>query len=173
MMTTRLRKGLTLLEILVAIVVVAIVLGIGHRVLSIVGDHAIRHSHSQAPVTLFFTTLRNLALQIDLRSGSMPLRGTEASAQFSSWCTAAAGWPRRCDAHLTLHQDKGRCRALLKFDGDSVSLATADPCKLGYLIDAESGGHWALTWTDTERTPLAIQISLGSDTLLVRLGRRG
>lgn len=176
-------RGFTLIEVLVALVVGAIVLLGAHRILAILADQAHALTRHEADVDQNANgerTLRDLVGQLELGSpGTIPFTGSQDTVQFSSWCESPAGWLERCQVMLSFVA-RGDSQVLRAQLGTTQSFDLIRGLSAGgfrYLESAAGGGQWFQRWGTGITSPLGIGVLLARgdtvDTMLVRIGPRG
>lgn len=174
----RQRPGFTLLELIVAIAVGAIVL-LGARALADrLGDSASTigaSSRSAAAAMHDDRELRAIVGQMEVATdGSVNFGGSATEAHFNSWCRVAAGWEEPCA--VTLSVTSSQTSAVL-VDATSGRPPTLDTIAAGatllYLARADGGGSWIRRWGDGVTVPIAIGIATPRDTTILRIGSRG
>jgi len=176
-------NGFTLIEVLVALVVGAIVLLGAHRLLAILADRAqalVLHATDADRDANGERMLRDLVGRLELGSpGTIPFTGSPDTVLFSSWCEAPARWLERCQVTLSF-ASQGDHEALQARLGAARPLDLLGGFSNGtfrYLESAAQGGRWFERWGTGITAPLGIGIlrQRGNviDTLLVRIGPRG
>lgn len=176
-------SGFTLIEVLVALMVGAIVLLGARQVLAILTDqsHSLARRATQTDRDANGErVLRDLVGQLELGSpGTVPFSGLPDTVHFSSWCEGPSGWLERCAVTLSFAADSDHetLRAQL---GASPPLDLVRGFRSGafrYLESAASGGQWFQKWGTGITAPLAIGIVMvrddAVDTMVVRIGPRG
>ncbi len=173
------RRGFTLIEVLVALLIGATIVLCGRLLLEGVSDDARRMTtfaqlsdHEENGQRL----LRSTVMAIDVSAaGAEPFAGDERLARFTSWCARPGGWQERCVVTLAITGDTAAASLML-------TLAEAAPFnirsgfrhgELRYLMDARDGGHWLRSWETGLTAPLAIGAVLDADTLVLVIGERG
>jgi prepilin-type N-terminal cleavage/methylation domain-containing protein len=173
------QAGFTLIEVMVALTVGAVVLLGAHALLSQLGDSAERIAASAVALD------REASADAVLRSAVADLeavddaehrfQGSEQGARFLTWCPVPEGWVEPCDAML----------GIIRVGDENVlalELGAAEPIALRrgfragtlrYLMGAEDGGVWLSEWTSAVAPPLAVGVVLDTDTLILRIGERG
>ncbi|MCC6317237.1 MAG: prepilin-type N-terminal cleavage/methylation domain-containing protein [Gemmatimonadaceae bacterium] len=165
------RKGLTLIEVLLALVVASTILLMARHLMSVATTALDRAKDDASPVDAAYVALRTLFLHAS--SGEFgALLGDENRLAFRSQCDAPGGWLEACDAELTIEQGDDGCSLHLSAGGSPVAIASRQPCGLRYLVTAAGGGEWASTWTDAAHRPVAVEVVAGGDTLIFRVGGR-
>lgn len=173
------RAGFTLVEVMVALVVGAVVVLGARMLLDQLGDSAVRTVAAAARVDREANgeqLLRDLAGRLEVgtdRSGQFS--GEPTATHFSSWCDMPSGWQERCAVTLVVAADGGHHALLAEFaDGDILTLLTrSEPIALRYLDDPRAGGRWFTSWGAGITAPLAFAVISGRDTIVVRIGARG
>ena len=179
------RKGFTLIEVLVALSLSALVLLLAHRVFTAVVDGAARVR--EARLTLDRTAnarrwLTDAWGSLAVGQGSGGFGGGPTQADFGAWLpTASRGF---VSARVVLAVRDGRLVAAL--DGrDTVDLVdSANSVAFDYLMDPGVNARWVGTWLSPVTAPLAVRIRLTRgtpsrtptermDTLLFLIGPRG
>lgn len=173
------RPGFTLVEVMVALLVSAVVVLGARTLLEQLGDSAQR---TVAAARLADRTangdrmLRDLAGRLDMGGeGTARFSGEPTTTSFRSWCDRPSGWQERCAVTLVVREARGRSLLVgILAPGDSVILLDrGTPIELRYLIDQRSGGRWFSNWGAGITAPLALAVISGSDTMIVRIGDRG
>lgn len=177
--SSRGHDGFTLIEVIVALVISAIVLLGARAMLGEVGDDALRiaaqtrHVDTEANAE---RALRALVRGLELSGNdSAQFSGDEQKTQFSSWCDVPGGWQERCSVELVVERRR---------DGDALVIQTSTrppilvregmrAASLRYLSTVSGGGEWIRVWGTGITAPLAIGIILDADTLIVPIGERG
>lgn len=170
------RKGFTLVEIVVATVLIALVA-------ITVRDFFSALSDSQARVVEVTRTLdqagnqerflRSLVGALDL-SGPDGFSGDSTGAEFVSRCVASLGWQERCVVRLRLVAAPASSQLVVDLPGGPVATLTlAREAEFRYLSSVESGAHWTRSWPSGAFAPRAISIVSPTDTVVLRIGDRG
>jgi prepilin-type N-terminal cleavage/methylation domain-containing protein len=174
------RSGFTLLEVLIALGIGALVLMASRTLLTQVADGADATTRAARADDLTANTdqeIRALFGQVEV--GPAPdqqFSGDEHGVTFSSWCPAPAGWPERCSAMVTL----------AKYGRDSVDLVACvstgdtlrvpigvEPGAFIYLSDPHQEVRWLRSWGSGGTAPWAVGVVVGRDTSILRIGERG
>jgi hypothetical protein len=177
------RLGITLLEVLVALVVIGVTVGAARAI-----AEQIASSGRAATRTLdrrLLVRARENELRRTFALASAPVDSTGVfdgainDAVLTTRCVDARGFEGLCRCRLRIDGTGASdvvlerlCDALAQPDTlitDSVSLTML------YLVDAANGGRWMREWRRTNSLPRAIGIirAGSSDTLIVRIGERG
>ena len=175
------RRGFTLVEVMVALVVMGVVLVGARTMLGQIADDADRITAAAADADREANAealLRAVAGRLELSAtpaDSARLEGEPRGMRFRSWCEVPDGWLERCRASLGFIQvDGGNVLALRLSTGELVQLRRGFRTgELVYLRDAGDGGDWAGRWSTRLAAPLAIGIVIDGDTTIVPIGERG
>lgn len=172
-------SGFTLIEVVVALVVSAIVMLGARAMLGEVGDDALRISAETRRLDAEANgerMMRSLARQLDLGTGeASQFGGDPRQVSFASWCDVPSGWRERCAVTLTLEPIAGKS-ALVVRTSKGAALVVRNGVVAGelrYLTTVTAGGEWIRVWGAGITAPLAIGIILDRDTLIVPIGERG
>jgi prepilin-type N-terminal cleavage/methylation domain-containing protein len=172
-------SGFTLVEVLVALVVSAIILLGTRAILGAMSDNAqtiLADTHAVDESANAERSLRSVVRQLDVADGpGTEFAGDSTRAIFSSWCDAPRGTLDRCAIKLSVEADTIGKKLLLAGPpgGTIVIRSGVHHAALRYLDSAALGGHWIETWARGITAPLAIGIIVNADTLIVRVGVRG
>ncbi|MFN2399097.1 MAG: type II secretion system protein J [Gemmatimonadaceae bacterium] len=165
--------GFTLVEVMVALTISAMVLLGARLMLTSVAHHADRISARARATDREVNAerlLRALVQRIEVGTDeAMQFGGTESEARFSTWCEVPAGWLERCVVNLTLDSALAVTLPL----GVLVLRDSVKTGALRYLNSVANGGEWFRRWGTGITTPLGIGIVLDRDTLILRIGERG
>lgn len=173
------RSGFTLIEVMVALLVSAIIVLGARTLLEQLGDSAQR---TVAAATLADRAangdqlLRDLAARLDMGGGDAArFSGDPTTTSFRSWCDSPSGWQERCAVTLVVRAGRGGSALVgILTPGDSVTLLDrGTPIELRYLGDPGSGGAWFSSWGAGITAPVALAVISGADTMIVRIGDRG
>jgi prepilin-type N-terminal cleavage/methylation domain-containing protein len=176
-------SGFTLIEVLVALVVGAIVLLGAQRILATLSDqaHALtRHATDSDRDANGERMLRDLLGRLEIGSpGTIPFTGSPDTVRFSSWCEAAEGWLERCNVTLSF-APRGDREVLRAQVGHAAPFDLVGGFSAGafrYLESAAAGGQWFQRWGTGITAPLGIGVVVEQehavDTMLIRIGPRG
>lgn len=178
------RPGFTLIEILVAMTVAAVVL-LGA---DLVYEQLAASGHALASAARVDDAarggemlLRQLIREVDVSpsDSGTSLRtfgGDAREARFTSWCTRPGGWKAECQVDLRVGSDTtaGGSIVAVTSTGDTAQIRLPSATTvLRYLLDASNGGHWLVSWGHGPTVPQAIGVVSGNDTTVLRIGSRG
>lgn len=172
------RRGFTLVEVVVALAISALVILSGRMLLESLGDaadridRAARDGDGDANGERL---LRALVGQIDVGSKGATFGGDEQSAQFTSWCQSPRGWRERCRITLAIEEANAAPVLTTMLPGNDrvVLYRAAHTLRLRYLVDPSAGGTWFINWGGGLLAPRAIGVIADSDTLIIRIGEHG
>lgn len=174
---TNSRRGLTLIELLVAVAVTGVVLLCARALadgLTATQMAVERKRRSVDASEIGERLLRGVALNFQSANAESEMfAGAADSARFTSWCPSAQGWLDRCLVRLRI--DNGLVLQFTNFDERLAADRRA--VALLFLQDATRGGTWTSEWSPSRTAPMAIGIvrvgAVGSDTVILRIGARG
>lgn len=170
----RARRGITVLELIVALLVGTIAIAGARAVASAVHDLGTRLDAVHRETSSAFEgerTWRRLVLASEAgRDRDATFAGDARFARFDSWCAVPGGWGERCvvtgmlsltpsgdSLHLILSSSTGDLLTLGQFPG---------PGKFLYLDDAAHGGAWIGEWAHGPTAPVAVAIASATDTII-------
>jgi prepilin-type N-terminal cleavage/methylation domain-containing protein len=175
-----LRRGFTLIELVVALFVSGIVLLGARLILESLGatEGRMREVAERADrVANGDRLLRTLFARLEVGTDeAREFGGDERVARFTTWCDVPAGWLERCQAEVAIDTATGGGAALVArlSTGERVVLRQGFQAgALRYLNTPAGGGQWFRVWGHGITAPLAIGVITDADTLIVRIGERG
>ncbi len=178
-------RGFTLIEVLLALTLGALVVLLAHRIFTGVLDSVRRVAEARAGLDRDQNARRWLvealgSLEVGERAG--PFAGHPDRVEFGSWQRTPQGWLSQ--QRLTL--GAGGSRLVARFaDGDSLVLAdSVADVQCDYLLEPGERAIWVREWISPVSAPIAIRLRIartGSgewgagivDTLLLIVGPRG
>jgi prepilin-type N-terminal cleavage/methylation domain-containing protein len=172
--------GFTLIEVLVAIIITAMVALLSHQIAGTVADHARRARDVRRATDRegnAYALLRSAFLSLEVGRDSAPaFLGNADRLQFSTWLTTADGWPERRTLELALRSH--RWVASAPPDADVVLAEGLVDLHFDFLVTAGAAPTWVRQWESTVSAPLAVRIRVTwavgpSDTLLFLIKSRG
>lgn len=183
------RHGFTLLELLVALVVSAVVL-LGARAISeTMADAAHRSTIAAREADRSINAervLREVIGRIEVADhDGRSFDGSATRARFTSWCAVPAGWLERCSVTLLVDSTQAlssttadaptRGALLLVLSTGDTLLVRSDFAhgSLRYIAASDQGSTWYSEWGKGITVPAAVGVVIDGDTTLVRLGDRG
>ena len=176
-------RGFTLVEVMVALVVIGVVVLGARAMLGQLADSADRITAAAAEADRAANAealLREAVGRLETRPAASAadetrFAGDERGASFRTWCDVPDGWMEPCDASLGFITVDGQpALALSLSTGEMVALRSGFRAgSLAYLRDAGGGGGWVRHWGASITAPLAIGVVIDGDTSIVRIGERG
>jgi prepilin-type N-terminal cleavage/methylation domain-containing protein len=176
------RRGLTLIEVLIALVVTSVVVLTGRQVAEQVAGAA--RTNLAAVDARLATISEEEELRRSLRLARAPLDSSGAfdggldRMEWSSRCTVTRGWDEPCRCTLRVAKGVDSSYALRSCDsriGSDTLLRDGRGIAMLFLADAVNGGRWYRVWGRASSVPFAVgfvRFGVG-DTVIVRVGTRG
>jgi len=183
-------RGFTLIEVMVALTLGALVLLLAHRLFTGVADGAVRLTEARQTLDREANARRWLAaafgsLEIDSASGGFA--GDLSHVEFGSWQLTQYGWFSR--RRITLTRNGNRLVALEPPDSIVLSDSVSD-LQLDYLLEVGDVGRgdsapvspgerarFVRQWISPVSAPIAVRLRVTHagvvDTVLVIVGSRG
>ncbi len=168
------RRGFTLIEVTIALVVGGMALSAAVALLTGLGERADQIRAAAARVDRDANAERLLrSLWTNLRpsdDSSPTVSGDSMAVEFSAWCESVEGWLRPCRARLAVDHDGPASHFTLVLSAAETMTMTfwsrkRDPGRIRYLRNAANGGTWMTRWTDIV-PPAAIAVITGADTVV-------
>jgi prepilin-type N-terminal cleavage/methylation domain-containing protein len=175
------RAGFTLVEVMVALVVMGVVLVGARTMLGQLADDADRITAAASDADREANAdglLRTIAGRLEvspLPGREVRFEGQPQGMRFHSWCEVPDGWLERCRASLGFIRLEGENVLALRLStGEMVPLRRGFAAgELVYLREAAAGGDWVRTWGASITPPIAFALVVDGDTTLVAIGERG
>lgn len=167
------RRGVTVIELMVALSLAGIVLLTAHGLLGVLGDSRTmiaRDALAQDDAGTGFRRLRDALLMRQVpEAATRPFFGDATGAEFDSRCQRAGGWlePCRVEIQLKAHaestvvelrEDAGPWSAAARFDSS---------WHLAYQERRTDGRSWRARWGTSIARPSAVALVHGPDTLVL------
>jgi len=175
----RCRRGFTLLEVVVALAVGALVVLVAERLFTSVADASHRLAVARTTLDRTENARRWLAaalgsVEVDAPSGQS-FEGHADRATFTTWLRTSGGW--WAPVRLTIGLSDGRLVAA-PVPGNTLVLAdSVTSVGLDYLLAPRADSPWAWEWVSGVSAPLAVRVRVTkgamADTLLFVIGERG
>jgi len=173
------RPAFTVLELIVALTLGALVIVAARALLETIGEHALRVTATAGQLDADANgerLLRTLAGRLEIGADSADTFGGDASSlSFSSWCQVPRGWLEPCRVRLALVPDHTGVAIVARLStGENLTIrrgAISDGFR--YLASPAAGGSWYGQWGRGLSAPLAFGIIIDGDTMIVRVGERG
>jgi prepilin-type N-terminal cleavage/methylation domain-containing protein len=164
------RKGLTVIEVLVALLLSSITVSIGVGVWSALGSVGDRSSSDiDATAIQRAATLRHHLPSGGL-SDSSGLAGTPLRFAFPSHCLSASGWREACVVDIRIDGAEGEASLSVR-EGTrdaALILGPAAELRLVYLGTDDVGAlRWLPAWEPTRSVPRAVAAIVDSDTIVL------
>jgi prepilin-type N-terminal cleavage/methylation domain-containing protein len=182
-MNARGGSGFTLVEVLVALIVTALVALIAHGIFGAALDSARELRTARGSLDREVNSGRLLAsafLSLDVGEDAGPFEGRSDRVEFTSWLPTPDGWWER--SRVRLRADGGK---LLYEAGSAPAIELSDSVvdlHVDYLLEPGAAARWVGNWTSAVSAPLAVRLRLlrvpqtgrqVSDTVLFLIGGRG
>lgn len=173
--------GFTLVEVMVAVVVIGVVLVGARTMLGQLADDADRITGAAADADRDANAdalLRAIAGRLEVSpvpEREVRFEGQPDGARFHSWCQVPDGWLERCEVSLGfVRLDDGSALVLRLSTGEMVPLRRGvGRGEILYLRDAAQGGAWMKSWGASITAPVALGVVVDGDTSIIRIGERG
>jgi prepilin-type N-terminal cleavage/methylation domain-containing protein len=175
------RAGFTLVEVMVALVVMGVVLVGARGMLGQIADDADRIGAAAREADRESNAdalLRSIAGRLEVSpvvGQVVRFEGEPQGTRFHSWCEVPDGWLEACQVSLGFIELEGAPALAMRLStGETVPLRRGfRKGEILYLRDAASGGAWVKSWGATITAPLAFGIVVDGDTSIIRIGERG
>ena len=169
--------GFTLVEVIVALAIGAVVLVSARALLDGLASHArvtVRMMHTIDDQVNAERMARQIVGNAALAPGqAASFVGTPTEATFESWCPSARGTLEQCHVRLSLVSTGETPTVVLSpSTGQPVTLLSGRKAQLRYLADPADGGHWEDQWKSIQTPPLALAAGAGGHSLFLRIGER-
>jgi prepilin-type N-terminal cleavage/methylation domain-containing protein len=184
-------SGFTLIEVMVALALSALVVLLAHRLFTGVADGATRLTEARMALDREANARRWLVAafgSLDAGQADGSFDGNPEQVEFASWQLTPTGWFSR--RRITLTRDSTHLVALAS-PGDTIVLSeSVSDLELDYLLDVASDGQndstpgapgerarFVREWISPVSAPIAIRLRISHaervDTLFVIVGPRG
>jgi prepilin-type N-terminal cleavage/methylation domain-containing protein len=178
------RRGFTLVELMVALVVTALVTLLAHGAFAVAIDGArelrrVRIAEDRTRNAERWLAAAFLSLEVG-QQGASSFEGQRDRIHFTSWLVTSSGWMERADVRLGLSGS-----ALIARVGDAAPVVLADSAKavaFDYLLEPGAESRWAAEWVSPVSAPIAVRVRLEgtgpagairADTVLYLVKSRG
>jgi prepilin-type N-terminal cleavage/methylation domain-containing protein len=186
-MTRAIRRGFTLLEVMVALTIGGLVLLGARSLLEAVSDVAGQLTASTRAVDAVANADRLLhTLFARLEVGTpwaRPFGGDDRTVRFTTWCDTSAGTLVPCDAAVGFDHQADSTALIVCLTpvsprasigpGTVVLRRGIRSGTLRYVNTPAAGGQWFWRWGDAVVAPVAAAVIIDGDTTIVRIGARG
>jgi prepilin-type N-terminal cleavage/methylation domain-containing protein len=173
-------RGFTLVEVLVALTVTALVALLAHQIAGAVSEQAGRLRDARRTLdrrSNGYAVLRSAFLSVEVGLDSAPaFLGDADRVRFAAWVATADGWQERRSVELALQGD--RWVASAPPDADVLLADGVAGLRFDYLLELGAGAAWVRQWESAVSAPLAVRILVirrrgPADTLLFPIKSRG
>lgn len=173
----RRRAGFTLVEVIVAMAIAAIVILAAHRIFTGVADGA--RAVATARENLDRSVNARRWLKATFLSIEPPFEGRANHASFTSWQLMPGGWFEQTPTRLL--QESGNFLAVTGAERLQLADRVSDVA-FDYLLDPGADSKWVREWISPVSTPLAVRVRITGcgrryagcvDTLLFLVKERG
>ena len=177
-MRCRSRRAFTLVEVLVALALSAMVLVGARGLLDALGAHSTSVLRSARELDSSMNAedvLRRALADLVVRSDTFPsFEGDEVAFTFGASCDTPRGWREPCSVRVAAERTDSGYQLVFRQDaGSAVMLRTGlARTALRYLLSADEGGQWTARWQNTLMLPLAVGLIADDDTIVARVGER-
>ena len=174
-MTGRRQSGFSLIEVVVALSIAAIVVLIARSMLEAIGDNSrnvMRITASNDAEANGRQMLRTLLEMTATQGDSVGFVGKPQWTRFGSRCASPGGWTERCVVTLRVDTARGAAAFRLAINSE-MELLLEHGFRFGailYLAAATDGGVWVRDWVSKQSAPLALGLVADGDTTIVRVG---
>lgn len=180
-MRARSRAGFTLIELVVALLVVGIVVSLTHQVFAVVVEGARTLEASRTALDRGANARRWMQaawLSLEVGGEAGAFEGHRGSAEFTTWTMTPGGWFESARIRLELTDSQWVARSR----GRALLLAEPiDAVEFDYLLTPGEASQWVHEWVSPASAPLAVRIRVRraacrgqcTDTLLFLIGPRG
>ena len=176
------RRGFTLIEVMVALSLSAMVLLMAHRLFGTAADALLSLRRSREELDREQNGARWLTLafgNLDVADSAGGFEGLPDRVRFASWQLTAPGWLERVPVELSAEGGAFVARA-----GAEPPITIADSVlatEFDYLLEPGARTKWVHTWISPLSSPVAVRLRIArranaaawTDTLLVLIGERG
>jgi prepilin-type N-terminal cleavage/methylation domain-containing protein len=170
-------RGFTLIEVMAALVVGAVVMTLLYRLLTVIGTGLASARRTSASLETDANTRRWLkrafgSVEVG-QPGDSPFEGSAMRLSCTTWLEVPGGWLERGQLSLALRGDSLEAR----YPAGNLLIATnVIAIELAYL-GSTSRATWEAAWDSPVAPPLAVRLILiraeASDTLTYLIGGRG
>ncbi len=174
------RRGFTLVEVLVAVVVSGMVALLAHQLFGAALEGSARLRDARRDLDRRgnahqYLRAAFLSLEVGIDSAGA-FMGQRDRVRFTSWLPAAEGWLERRTVELGLEGD--RLIAAAPPDADMELARGVTGLRFDYLLEPGAESHWVAEWESEVSAPLAVRVRIThrnerSDTMLYLIKGRG
>jgi prepilin-type N-terminal cleavage/methylation domain-containing protein len=181
------KRGFTLIEVLVALTIGAVVVLLAHQLFGAVAERGRMLTTARAALDRSANARRWLDatfLSLDVGTeGASGFEGRPDHAAFTAWLLTPDGWFER--RQVTLGAEQGRLWATVT-PGNPIALVdSVTDVQFDYLLEPGAESRWVREWVSPLSAPVAVRIRIGKpgcgmrdagcvvDTLLFLIKERG
>jgi prepilin-type N-terminal cleavage/methylation domain-containing protein len=174
------RRGVTLIELMVALALVALVTTLAHLLLTVMDRAEARlqllvQQHADEATAAY--AWRDLVLH----ATTSPLAdrqprffvGTSNGVQFTSWCRGSRGFRVSCTVSARPQEATTRVGLLVSAGGSAWLVVTEGPVSLRYLEGSSGDLRWISDWQESRILPGGVALVGVRDTIVTRIGTSG
>jgi prepilin-type N-terminal cleavage/methylation domain-containing protein len=175
-MSRRNRRGMTLLEIVVALALAFVVVSLGARLLNQVDDAAGRMllaTNASAREANGARLLGELLWQAESSTDSTRrFRGEARSLECWTWCLTSRGFATRCSVLLSIDSlpDSSVVWAQVNAGDSYVVRRQLGAAQFRYIDVSPSDSGWPARWQTNTSLPLAVALVTATDTTIYPVG---
>jgi prepilin-type N-terminal cleavage/methylation domain-containing protein len=182
--SSRLRRGFSLVEVMIALALAGTVALLAHRLFGVVLEgsrqlaiEARALDREQNAGRVLSSMLLSTAVGTD---GDTPFQGHADRVRFSAWMETEDGWFERREIALWLAE--GRLQATISPGASLVLGDSVQALELDYLLELGAATRWVAEWISPVTAPLAVRVrtrrqplrgSARSDTTIYLIKARG
>lgn len=168
------RAGFTLIEVMVALAVGAVVVLAANQLFAAVLDGSVRVARTIRETDRIWSRedlLRQLFAAAEASQDSTPaFAGFADSLRFRTSCPDSRGWLASCEAAFLLQRSADSTTMQLNLPNRSVSWTMPGHARFRFLRDAAAGGVWLSRWGRALTPPLGVQLLFGDSVRFYRIG---
>jgi prepilin-type N-terminal cleavage/methylation domain-containing protein len=174
------RRGVTLIELMVAFALVALVTALAHLLLTVT-DRAEERLQLLVREHADEATAAHAWRDLVLHATTSPLAdrqprsfvGGSHGVQFTSWCRGSRGFRVSCTVSARPHEAPTRFGLLVSAGGSAWLLVTEGPVTLRYLDRSSGDLRWISDWQESRILPGGVALVGARDTIVTRIGTSG
>jgi prepilin-type N-terminal cleavage/methylation domain-containing protein len=179
-------RGFTLIEVMVALTIGAVVVLLAHQLFGAVADRGKTLTVTRAALDRSTNARRWLDaafLSLDVGTeGAGGFEGRPDHAAFTTWLLMPDGWFER--RQVTLDAEQGRLRAMVSPGTPIALMDSVTDVQFDYLLEPGAESRWVREWVSPVSAPVAIRMRVErpgkgeggrvvADTLLFLIKERG
>lgn len=167
------RRGVTLVELIAALSVGALVLLLAHALLATLADAATRMdqriSEEEEQVLALAEAATAIRTARGRESGGGPFFGDAQSAEFDGLCIGGGGWWRTCRTQIAIRtvHDSAFLHVSASDRPGRIALRLRAPAVLRYRLRTEHAASWLPAWGLAIAAPAALAVVSANDTIVL------